>query len=152
MLFRLSSLPCVSKAASSVRKIPPKSSSERCSQFSRSWIFKRKEKSRRQYFVVLSRDFSKYLGNPALVNRWDSASLCLCCMCPVILSARIKKRGESLLPSRHCGSRNKGAGLWQSNRIKRCSVLPLQRVGLFLQSVVQLFLSIGWAYWIPILI
>lgn len=35
---------------------------------------------------------------------------------------------------------------------KHSSVLALQRVGLFLQSVVQLFLSIGWAYWIPILI
>ena len=68
LLFGLSSLPCVSKAASSKQKINRKFLAERCLAVFSGLHFSRQRKSRRQYSFVLSRDFLQYWEMQASEN------------------------------------------------------------------------------------
>jgi len=77
LLFALSSLPCVSKAASSAPKIIQKFQAEGCYAVFSGLHFSRQRKTRRQYFVYYQGFFCRIGKCSPLKTCWGSSSLCL---------------------------------------------------------------------------
>ena len=77
LLFALSSLPCVSKAASSAPKIIQKFQAEGCFAVFSGLHFSRQRKTRRQYWVYYQGFFCRIGKCSHLKTCWGSSSLCL---------------------------------------------------------------------------